>query len=219
MAACKGADRNFLPILEQFIENPKEKIQPSYEWRALRLLARTSPHFFTLFNGPSSKLSDYLDSIGKKIQKEKVDEQLVAKESTVEQEALAEPETESFNEEAVQIETDQMTPPDDVNDHPKPQSLTQEQIDNLSAIILADWKKLGSKLGYIPHDIACFERENPNPEERCRAMLTFWFQDDEDASLENLLYYLEGMKINKAVEEIKKYVVLPADKTEIIVSE
>lgn len=61
----------FLP--ESYLENPKEKADPSFEWRALRLLARQSPHFFTLFNSPSYKVSDYLDSVRKKIQKDRTE--------------------------------------------------------------------------------------------------------------------------------------------------
>lgn len=58
---------------ESYLENPKEKADPSFEWRALRLLARQSPHFFTLFNSPSYKVSDYLDSVRKKIQKDRTE--------------------------------------------------------------------------------------------------------------------------------------------------
>lgn len=73
LQACKGEDRNFLPSLEAYLDGSKEKQDPSFEWRALRLLARQSPHFFTLFNSPSYKVADYLDSVRKKIQKDKVD--------------------------------------------------------------------------------------------------------------------------------------------------
>jgi THO complex subunit 1 len=50
LQASKGVNRNFLPSLESYLGNRKEKADPSFEWRALRLLARQSPHFFTLFN-------------------------------------------------------------------------------------------------------------------------------------------------------------------------
>ena len=36
-------------------------------WRALRLLAKKSPHFFTYGNNPIAKLPDYLDSMLKKM--------------------------------------------------------------------------------------------------------------------------------------------------------
>lgn len=73
LQACKGEDRNFLPSLESYLDGSKEKQDPSFEWRALRLLARQSPHFFTLFNSPSYKVADYLESVRKKIQKDKID--------------------------------------------------------------------------------------------------------------------------------------------------
>lgn len=69
LQACKGEDRNFLPPLETYLENPREKSDPSFEWRALRLLARQSPLFFTLFNSPSYKVADYLESVRKKCRK------------------------------------------------------------------------------------------------------------------------------------------------------
>lgn len=71
--ACRGADRNFLPSIETYLATPKDKVDPSFEWRALRLLSRQSPHFFNVNNPPSNKISDYLDSVRKKILKDKAD--------------------------------------------------------------------------------------------------------------------------------------------------
>ena len=42
----------------------------SWGWRALRLLAKKTPHFFTYGNHPIAKLPDYLDSMIRKIVKE-----------------------------------------------------------------------------------------------------------------------------------------------------
>jgi hypothetical protein len=42
----------------------------SWGWRALRLLAKKSPHFFTFGNHPISKLPDYLDTMLRKLCKE-----------------------------------------------------------------------------------------------------------------------------------------------------
>ena len=43
----------------------------SFGWRALRLLARRSPHFFVHGNNPINKLPEYLETMIKKIAKEK----------------------------------------------------------------------------------------------------------------------------------------------------
>ena len=42
----------------------------SWRWRALRLLAKKTPHFFTYSNDPITNVPDYLDSIIRKIVKE-----------------------------------------------------------------------------------------------------------------------------------------------------
>jgi hypothetical protein len=45
----------------------------NFGWRALRLLARKSPHFFAQSNNPIHKLSEYLENMIKKtMNKEKI---------------------------------------------------------------------------------------------------------------------------------------------------
>lgn len=46
-------------------------------------------------------------------------------------------------------------------------------------------------------------------------MLTIWFEEDDDANLDNLAYTLEGLEILKAAELIKE--IIGADKVEEIV--
>lgn len=43
----------------------------SFGWRALRLLARRSPHFFVHGNNPINKLPEYLELMIKKIAKDR----------------------------------------------------------------------------------------------------------------------------------------------------
>jgi hypothetical protein len=42
----------------------------NFGWRALRLLARRSPHFFTHSNNPINKLPEYLEMMIKRIAKD-----------------------------------------------------------------------------------------------------------------------------------------------------
>ena len=42
----------------------------SWGWRALRLMAKKSPHFFTYGNHPIGKLPEYLDQMLKKMVKD-----------------------------------------------------------------------------------------------------------------------------------------------------
>ena len=46
--------------------------EANFGWRALRLLARRSLHFFTHGNTPITKLSDYLETHVKKMAKDMV---------------------------------------------------------------------------------------------------------------------------------------------------
>lgn len=95
----------------------------------------------------------------------------------------------------------------DINDDDKPTRthltmITDSQLDVLAAN-LADWKKLAAKLGYKQDEIEFFESENATDEARAKNMLKLWFDDDEDASVENLLYIMEGLQLVDACEALK----------------
>uniref|UniRef100_A0A182T6C0 Death domain-containing protein n=1 Tax=Anopheles maculatus TaxID=74869 RepID=A0A182T6C0_9DIPT len=223
LQACKGTDRNFLPSLETYLENPKEKQDPSFEWRALRLLARQSPHFFTLFNTPSYKVSDYLESVRKKIQKDKLDIKLehAIQEETANPTHTEQPEPEGEGlvgeEEQEQMDTEllkteQLTP-EDKNTH-KTLAVTKEQLSELAPSIGRDWKKLATKLGYGADEIQYFESEHATVADQCCHLLTLWFDDDMDASLDNLAYILEGLEMIAAADSVKQMIALLSDKVE-----
>lgn len=139
LAACRGEDRNFLPAIETYLDANKDA-DASFGWRALRLLARQSPHFFSL-TPTSSKINEYLDAVRKKMKetKTKKAEPRVEPENDLvveKEDVLAEDDTEMQKD-------DQM---DDKNVH-KTSLATPEQLRELSMIIDQDWKKLGAKLG------------------------------------------------------------------------
>ncbi|KAG5873225.1 hypothetical protein JTB14_005678, partial [Gonioctena quinquepunctata] len=52
-------------------------------------------------------------------------------------------------------------------------------------------------------EIDFFRNENPTPEEQAKNLLQLWFEDDEDATLENLVYILEGLEMYEAAEAVK----------------
>jgi len=216
LLACKSEDRNFLPQLEIYLENPREKNDPSFEWRALRLLARQSPHFFTSVNLPSPphKIVDYLECVSRKILKDK-------NEVTIRQEITNNTVLEQNEQESVALEeqddaelmkTENLTP-DDHNTH-KTNTVTKENIEEIAAKIDTDWKKLGKKLGFSPDELLFFESENPTVSAQAHAMLTIWFQDDEDATLDNLAYILEGFEMQAAAEVCKTLIDPPTTKIE-----
>ncbi len=83
LEACSAEERDFLPSLEEYFEeaidqlNPDNQVEKEYRkvndgswgWRALRLLAKKSPHFFTYGNHPIAKLPDYLEQMLRKMAK------------------------------------------------------------------------------------------------------------------------------------------------------
>lgn len=48
-----------------------------------------------------------------------------------------------------------------------------------------------------------FFQGKPTPYEQCKSMLEIWAEEDEDASVENLAYILEGLKCTEAVAILK----------------
>lgn len=147
LQACRGDDRNFLPSIESYLENPRDKTDPSFEWRALRLLARQSPHFFTLVQTPS-KISDYLEIVRKKMHETKTRVREAEAKLEPENDLVVEKEEILADEDADLMKTEQL--PDDKNVH-KTVTATPEQMKELSVIIGTDWKKLGTKLGKSTH--------------------------------------------------------------------
>lgn len=145
LQACRGEDRNFLPSIEAYLENPRDKSDPSYEWRALRLLARQSPHFFSLIQSPN-KISEYLESVRKKIRETK-SKNKPGSEKQVENDSdlVVEKEDGLVEDEPELLKTDQLTP-DDKNVH-KTVTATEDQMNELCVIIGTEWKRLATKLG------------------------------------------------------------------------
>ncbi|XP_067033610.1 THO complex subunit 1-like isoform X1 [Acropora muricata] len=84
LEACKADNRVFLPSLEEYFSEAIEQADPeamvedeykviknsNYGWRALRLLARRSHHFFQPSTNPFKTLPDYLDSVVQQLAQE-----------------------------------------------------------------------------------------------------------------------------------------------------
>ena len=85
MASAKEDSRlKFLPNLKDFFDEAIEQAdpnagiedeyklvkQPNFQWRALRLLARRSDHFFTPSATPFKALPEYLTSVVENISKD-----------------------------------------------------------------------------------------------------------------------------------------------------
>lgn len=80
--------------------------------------------------------------------------------------------------------------------------VTPEMVVKLSESLKNDWKKLATKFGYTNEEIAFFQSK-PTPYEQCKNMLEIWAEEDEDASVENLAYILEGLNYTEALTVLK----------------
>ncbi|KAH8288392.1 hypothetical protein KR054_002093, partial [Drosophila jambulina] len=221
LQACKSEQRNFLPLLETYLETPHDKVDPGFEWRALRLLARQTPHFFTSLSQPSSKTSDYLEQVRKRLIRDKEPKAVVlASSNSLEHNnglAANHGHTESVNfatespdspaEAEPDLEVDDTEPVVDETFEPaayeKPLMVTQEHIEEVAPLIGEPWMKVGKKIGFTNDELLFFQMEHPVANVACIKMLTNWISDDDDATLDNWAYMLEGLEMNKAAEAVK----------------
>ncbi|KAG7210587.1 hypothetical protein KM043_012105 [Ampulex compressa] len=204
LEACKSKDRDFLPSLETYFEEAIMQLDPvamvedeykkvndgNFGWRALRLLARRSPHFFVHGNYPINKLPEYLETMIKKIAKDRPQAQSDAK---LEAEETPPPDSadQEYNEDVLKQESEQVDTESSDTKARKLMKVTPEMVAKLSEILKSDWKKLAPKLGYTNQEIVFFQGK-PTPYEQCKSMLEIWAEEDEDASMENLAYILEA---------------------------
>lgn len=106
--------------------------------------------------------------------------------------------TEEMNK---QTETEEFT--DDNNPRVPAPNVTMSQLQNFAEKIGDEWKKLASKLGFKQDEVQFFIDNNENEVERAKNVIHLWFEDDEDATLENFLYILEGLGLNEAAEAVR----------------
>lgn len=216
LEACKSKDRDFLPSLETYFEEAIMQLDPSamveeeykkvndgnFGWRALRLLARRSPHFFVHGNYPINRLPEYLETMIKKIAKDRPQAQSDVKvetEDTPPPDSNDQEYTEVLKQESEQTDNENVDAKGIEN---KLNKVIPEMVAKLSELLKGDWKKLAIKLGYTNDEIAFFQSK-PTPYEQCKNMLEIWAEEDEDASVENLIYLLEGLKYTEAASILK----------------
>merc|ERR1719244_974144 len=199
LEACRAADRDFLPSLENYFEEAIEQLDPRNEvedqykkvnngewgWRALRLMSRRSSHFFISGNNPIAKLPDYLSQMLEKMAKDMPE--------------LAKPME-------VNAENGDMT--DDVGDSiPETNNsdngkVTDDQVVELSKRLSSHWKKLAPKLGITEDKMVEISVEEDG-EAACLALLQAWVEMEADgATKEEIIYILEGLKLSSMVEGV-----------------
>ncbi|PNF43227.1 THO complex subunit 1 [Cryptotermes secundus] len=230
LEACKSKDRDFLPSLEGYFEEAIEQIDPAamveeeykrvndgnFGWRALRLMARRSPHFFTHSNNPINKLPEYLETMIKKIAKDRPSmlssEDAKAELMDNDVQTMV-PDTEAEDDELLKSEEkEERTMPQEYEDErmgaekrdSKKSVLLKEHLEAIAFKVAPHWKKLATKLGYQADEVEFFENELKTEVEQALNMLQIWAEDDDDASPENLSYTLEGLGLIEAAETLKE---------------
>lgn len=224
LEACRGPDRDFLPSLESYFEEAIEQTDPAamvedqykrvndgnFGWRALRLLARRSPHFFIPSNNPINKLPEYLETMIKKIAK---DRPSVTQSGEAKSESADTVDTPTvLQNEAEEGEEDELLKNDDKQGYmgsqeemditrDKQARIKKEQLDAVADLIGENWKKLACKLGYSEDEIEYFESKQTDVG---KYMLNVWAEDYDETGPEELSSILEGLGLVEAAKLMKE---------------
>jgi len=193
MDACSAPERDFLPSMEEYFSEAIEQLDPNNQieeeykivkdgqwgWRALRLLAKKSPYFFTYGNNPIARLPDYLDSMLKKMSNF----------------TPSTPNNASANGTNGTKEVGKTEASADL--------CTKENLSKIASNLGEEWPKLLPKLGLSQEDGEKFTKDGKTSQERGELMLTKWLEiEGEGATKEEITYILEGLKMSKALEGV-----------------
>uniref|UniRef100_A0A8B9S498 THO complex subunit 1 n=1 Tax=Apteryx owenii TaxID=8824 RepID=A0A8B9S498_APTOW len=179
--------KEYMPTLEEFFEEAIEQADPenmvenkykavnnsNYGWRALRLLARRSPHFFQPTNQQFKSLPEYLENMVIKLAKElpPPSEEIKTGEDEDEEDndALL-----KENNESPEVQQDK--------------AMTGEQIESFANKLGEQWKALAPYLEMKDSDIRQIESDSEDMKMRAKQLLVAW-QDQEGthATPENLI--------------------------------
>jgi len=216
MEACRQVRRDFLPSLESFFEeavvesDPANMIEDQYKhiynsnwgWRALRLLARRSPHFFTPSNQPISKLPLYLEAMIKKLAKDFPQQpfEVIKSEPIDTAEGADDMDDDLLKQEEIGGAGDAaLTKEEAVN----PNLVTTDQIKRLAPLVGSFWKDLALILQCDEDEIAYFESEHSDLEELACKMLTVWQEKDPEEGTTSVLWLaLKEVGLVRTAEDV-----------------
>ncbi|XP_028593063.2 THO complex subunit 1 [Podarcis muralis] len=202
MEACKSETREYMPTLEEFFEEAIEQADPenmvdkefkvvnnsNYGWRALRLLARRSPHFFQPTNQQFKSLPEYLENMVIK----------VAKELPPPSEEIKTGEDEDEEDNDALLKENNESP-----DAQRDKLVTGEQIELLANKLGEYWNVLAPYLEMKDSDIRQIESDSEDVKMRAKQLLVTW-QDQEGihATMENLITALNKAGLNDLAESL-----------------
>uniref|UniRef100_A0A663M8J2 THO complex subunit 1 n=1 Tax=Athene cunicularia TaxID=194338 RepID=A0A663M8J2_ATHCN len=202
MEACKSESREYMPTLEEFFEEAIEQADPenmvenkykavnnsNYGWRALRLLARRSPHFFQPTNQQFKSLPEYLENMVIKLAKE------------------LPPPSEEIKTGEDEDEEDNDALLKENNESPEAQRdkvMSGEQIESFANRLGEQWKALAPYLEMKDSDIRQIESDSEDMKMRAKQLLVAW-QDQEGAHAtpENLIAALNKAGLSDLAESL-----------------
>uniref|UniRef100_G1NBW9 THO complex subunit 1 n=1 Tax=Meleagris gallopavo TaxID=9103 RepID=G1NBW9_MELGA len=202
MEACKSESREYMPTLEEFFEEAIEQADPenmvenkykavnnsNYGWRALRLLARRSPHFFQPTNQQFKSLPEYLENMVIKLAKELP--------PPSEEIKTGEDEDEEDNDALLKENNES---PEVQRDKP----MTGEQMEAFAIRLGEHWRALAPYLEMKDSDIRQIEADSDDVKMRAKQLLVAW-QDQEGAhsTPENLITALSKAGLGDLAESL-----------------
>jgi THO complex subunit 1 len=236
MAACKSEKRNYLPSVEEFFETAIEQADPNggiedhyrvinnatYGWKGLRLLSRSSPHFFgPVASGSTSQyktVPQYLELMVGKMIKElpttpandlravdnvedntsvtngngNVEDNIDNTKDDKEEESMGGDEGTS----AAAEDDDEADAVDDdattVAVSATENRVTVAILQTVASRLTDDWKALAAKLNF-QDDIMYFENEEAaSPVDRAFKMLSVWNENEGNNATVNVLQQVLG---------------------------
>ncbi|XP_057360057.1 THO complex subunit 1 isoform X3 [Manis pentadactyla] len=201
MEACKSETREYMPTLEEFFEEAIEQADPenmveneykvvnnsNYGWRALRLLARRSPHFFQPTNQQFKSLPEYLENMVIKLAKE-----------------LPPPSEEiKTGEDEDEEDNDALLKENESPDARRDKPITGEQIEVFASKLGEQWKILAPYLEMKDSEIRQIECDSEDMKMRAKQLLIAW-QDQEGvhATPETLITALNKSGLGDLAESL-----------------
>ncbi|KAK6989787.1 THO complex subunit 1 [Biomphalaria glabrata] len=213
MEAAKAESRVFLPKLDDFFANAIEQADPeamveeqykdinqqNFQWKAYRLLARSSPHFFVHTNTPGLPINVHLKDIVDKMAKE-----INPHHQTVEPKTeIAEQKTEMAvgDEDDIKEDHEEDEMRNENDDSNVQQQMSSSQIRLIAENVGSKWIALGEKLGLPPDDLTYFKDSFDGATESAINMLTVWQEEDtERDSIGTIKETLTELGLGKLVE-------------------
>lgn len=215
--ACRTPKRQFIPTTEAFFEeammhaDPANEIEdkykcyldPAYGWRSLRLLAHSSPLFFSLQPANMHHLAvpKYLEHILKKLRKEA--ELKGARDDVLDDQTKsldAVPEDNEFENEKEDIKEDIQ----EDSSPPKSSMISSQKLDELAKELGSKWKQLAQELRHITaSDIKNCEEDTDDDAIRAKVALVLWQDKNEtEATVDVMVGTLSAIGLDAIAEKV-----------------